>query len=116
MGLPANSNMKPSHPTHSTAHRAWKYAMKRKLLSLVSAGLIAVAGVAACDVYGWAKRTYELHKANAVAVPFLSREVADLRADMNAMQNYTNSDCWRWRRQYNVNTNLQQQIDKKRNK
>lgn len=108
--------MKPRHPIHRLASTAWCYAMKRKALALFSAGLVAVAGVAACDVYSWSKHTYEVHRQNAVDVPFLMTEVSALRAEMNAMERYTNADGWRWRRQTNLNANLQQQIDRKKSR
>jgi hypothetical protein len=90
--------------------------MKRKALALFSAALVAVAGVAACDVYSWTKSTYKVHRQNAVDVPFLKTEVSDLRTEMDAMERYTNADTWRWKRQTNLNAYLQQQIDRKRSK
>ena len=106
--------MKKKHPIHHFAANAWCYAMKRKLLTLLSAGLVAVAGLAASDAYLGVKHWVELHGANAAAVPGLVRDVAALQAQVAALNSYTNADCWRWRRQGNENTNLQQQIDRRK--
>lgn len=108
--------MKKKHPMHHTVHIAWRFAMKRKLLAGLSAGLLAVAGLAAGDAYVGAKHWVALHEANAAAVPGLVQDVAALKAQVAALDNYTNADGWRWRRQGNENTNLQQQIDRKRSK
>ena len=107
---------KNRHPIHRIAAAAWCYAVKRKLLAGLSAGLLAVAGLAAGDAYLGAKNWVVLHEANAAAVPGLVRDVAALRAQVEALDLYTNADYWRWRHQQMENTNLEAQIKRKRDR
>jgi hypothetical protein len=108
--------MKKRHPIHRIAAAAWCYAVKRKLLTVLSAILLGSAGLAGEQMLAWACRQYALHRDNAAAVPRLNQEMLDVRNQLTALDLYTNADYWRWKRQCNENTNLQQQIDRKRSK
>lgn len=104
------------HAHRTAIRRAWSFMVKRKLLAGLSAGLLAVVGLAAGDAYIGVKHYIALHESNAVAVPRLNQEMLDVRNQLTALDNYTNADYWRWRRQTNWNAQVQQQLDRMRSK
>ena len=104
------------HSIHRFAAAAWCYAVKRKLLTILSAILLGSAGLAGEQMLAWACRQYALHRDNAVAVPRLNQEMLGVRNQLTALDLYTNADYWRWRHQQMENTNLEAQIKRKRDR
>lgn len=92
---------RPKH--RNIAHHVWCFAVKRKMLTFLSAALLGAAGLAGEQLYSWAVKTYHIHQNNAVAVPRLEQEMLDARNQITVLDNYMKSDVWRWRRQTNLN-------------